>query len=359
MFSLRLIPALLLCMKAALAGEVRPVTVAAAVSEPMARRLELTGSVTASQRSQLSPRIPGLILQMHVDAGDLVKQGDVLMELDPELAELELESLERELAQEKILLADAARLLAEGRDLASRGAFPKSEADSRDASHAVSEASVGQLEARVKLQRSIIGRHRLVAPYDGVISRRLADAGEWVQTGVAVFELVSMDRPRLDVRVPQEYVALIGPDTGVVLKLDAFPGQEHEGRVAALVPVKDDVSRTFLTRLEWKDQARNIGPGMSGKARFEIRMGRDVVRVERDAVVRFPDGSAKAWVVVDKGGRTTVHARDVELGDSLGKHVHVLRGLEQGERVVVRGNESLQEGQEVEIVEENPQPADP
>jgi RND family efflux transporter MFP subunit len=340
---------------AGLGAETRPVTVEVAVSAPMVTRLELTGSVSASHRSQLSPRIPGLILKMNVDAGVMVKQGEVLMELDPELSELELERMERELEQARIELADAQRLLAEGRALASRGAFPKSEAESRQTMNDVKKASVGQLEARTKLQRSIIERHRLVAPYDGVISKRLADAGEWVQTGVPVVELVSLKNPRLDVQVPQEYVASIAEDSKVIVKIDAYRDREYAGRVAAIVPVKDDVARTFLTRIEWEEGADPIGPGMSGNATFEIRSGERVVQVPRDAVVRFPDGGSKVWIVKDEAGRSVVQARDVVLGDSLGETVHVIRGLEDGARVVVRGNESLRDGHEVEVLASKPE----
>ena len=346
---------LLVAVVLPLRAEVRPVTVARVVSAPMVTRLELTGSVTASHRSQLSPRIPGLILKTHVDAGVMVKEGDVLMELDAELAELELERMEGELARARIELADAGRLLAEARALTTRGAFPKSEAESRQAIHDVREAMVGQLEAGVKAQRAVIERHRLVAPYAGVISRRLADAGEWVQTGVPVVELVSLEKPRLDVQVPQEYFTAISGDSKVMVRIDAFPGREFEGRVAATVPVKDAIARTFLTRIEWDDGDERVGPGMSGNATFEIRSGETVVQVPRDAVVRFPDGGARVWAVQDEDGRTVVRARDVVLGDSLGEMLRVNRGLEGGERIVVLGNESLREGQEVRILPVNPE----
>jgi len=72
-----------------LGAEHRPVSVETAVLAPVATRLELTGSVSARNRSQLSARTSGLIRTMHVDAGDVVKQGALLMGLDPELAEIE------------------------------------------------------------------------------------------------------------------------------------------------------------------------------------------------------------------------------------------------------------------------------
>jgi RND family efflux transporter MFP subunit len=343
-------------MVVGLAAESRPVTIEMAASAPMVTRLELTGSVAASHRSQLSPRIPGLILKTHVDAGVRVKAGDVLMELDPELAELQLELMERELAQARIELKDAERLLSEGTALASRGAFPTSEAASRQTSLDVKQASVDQIEARMKLQRSVIERHRLVAPYDGVISRRLADDGEWVQTGVPVVELVSLENPRLDVQVPQEYFEAIRQETKVTVRLDAFPGREFPGRVTATVPVKDEVARTFLTRVEWEGGEDKAGPGMSGRAEFELRTLGAVVQVPRDAVVRFPDGGAKVWVVVDENGRLLVQARDVVLGASLGEKIQVISGLEAGVRVVVRGNEGLSDGQDVQVLAAIPEP---
>jgi RND family efflux transporter MFP subunit len=344
---------------AALGAEVRPVTVETAVLAPVATRLQLTGSVSASHRSRLSARTSGLIQTMHVDAGVVVKAGDLLMELDPELAEFELERMDGELEQARIELADAERLFAEARELASRGAFPKSEADSRENAVEVKRATARQLEARSKQQRAIIERHRLVAPYDGVISQRFTDAGEWVETGTPVVELVALDHPRLDVQVPQEYFAKLAGESQVTVNFDAFPGREFDGRVVAIVPVKDPVARTFLTRVEWTDQGVKAGPGMSGSAVFEFKSDDQVVQVPRDAVVRFPDGSAKVWTLREEGGRTVADSRNVVLGESLTDSVRITQGLESGARVVVRGNEGLQEGQEVRVLPANSEPGNP
>jgi RND family efflux transporter MFP subunit len=342
-----------------LGAEPRPVTVETAVLAPVVSRMELTGSVSARHRSRLSARTSGLIRTMHADAGDVVKQGALLMDLDPELAEIELERMDGELAQARIELADAERLSTEARTLAARGAFPKSEADSRETAVEVKRATTRQLEARTKQQRAIIERHRLLAPYDGVISQRLADAGEWVQTGTPVVELVTLDHPRLDVQVPQEYFAKLAGESKVTVRIDAFPGREFAGRVVATVPVKDPVARTFLTRVEWTDEDVKAGPGMSGRAVFEFESDEKIVQVSRDAVVRFPDGSAKVWTLREDGGRTIAASRNVVLAESLTDSARITRGLEEGARVVVRGNEGLQEGQEVRVLPVNPEPAKP
>ena len=180
-----------------------------------------------------------------------------------------------------------------------------------------------------------------------------------METGTAVVELVSLDRPRLDVQVPQEYYAKLAGESKVTVKLDPFPAREFTGRVVAIVPVKDPVARTFLTRVEWENDGTKAGPGMSGKAVFEFESDDRVVQVPRDAVVRFPDGSTKVWTLRNEGGRTIAAPQDVTLGGSLAGSARVISGLEEGARVVVRGNEGLQEGQEVTVLPAGDKPDTP
>lgn len=335
---------------AAAAEPPRPVTVAPAEQAPVVTRAEFTGSVTATRRSRLSPRTAGLIAAVKVDAGDRVKAGDVLVELDPALGELALARIRAELQQARIELADADRLYTEVRELADRGGFAKSEAESRETAARVKGSQVMQLEAQEKEQLELIARHRLIAPYDGVIAAKLADEGEWVQTATPVLDLVEVDRPRFDARVPQEFFARVKAGAAAEVRLDAYPGRAIAATVASVVPVKDPVTRTFLVRLGWTATEPAAAPGMSGRVIFRVEGDQPVVQVPRDAVVRFPDGSARVWTVDDSGGQPVARASTVQVGDSLADRIQVISGLESGARVVIRGNEGLQEGQAVEVL---------
>lgn len=337
---------------AAVAEAPRPVTAVPAVRAALESRMELTGTVTANRRSQLSPRTDGLIAAMRVDAGARVKQGEVLMELDRELGELALERIRVELDRAKIGLADAERRVAEVRELVGGGSFPRSEAETLETTVRVSGADVRRLEVLEKEQAAVIDRHRLVAPYDGVISRKLADEGEWVQTGTPVVELVELAKPRLDLQAPQEVFARLSGEVGVTVLLDAFPGRELGGSIGVTVPVKDEVARTFLIRLNLEDPGNLAAPGMSARAVLSFRGEEEVVQVPRDAVVRFPDGSAKVWTVVEDGEARVAKANEVKLGAALTRTVEIIEGIEEGAPVVVRGNEGLRDGQAVEVLPE-------
>jgi len=316
------------------------------------RDLSLTGTVTAKRRARLSSRTSGLVMALNVDAGSAVKEGDVLITLDTRMAEITLQLIRAEIEQAKIEKAEAERRVDEIRELARKGGFPKSQAETLKSTLSISEANLKQLELRQSEQLEIIERHQLVAPFDGVISRKLSEAGEWVTTGTAVLELVEMQQPWFDVQVPQGSLGPLNRAEQASVNLDAFPGRWFPSEIAVTVPVKDAVSRTFLTRLQLRDSEGLATPGMSGTVKISYRSAdSDSVQVPRDAIVRFADGSAKVWVVQQEGGadRGNVQSQLVKTAGRLAEVIEVVDGLTGGELVVVRGNEALQEGQVVTV----------
>lgn len=326
------------------------VTTARVAREAVTATTELTATVTARRQARLSARASGLIAELKVDAGDVVKEGEVLMTLDAELATLALERVKAERAQAAAELAEAERLLAEARKLVSGGSSSKSEAATRESDVRAKTAAVQRSEAQVREQTALVERQRLIAPFAGVISRKLTEVGEWVQTGTPVVELVETGHLRVDVQAPQEMFARLDEGAEVAVQLDAYPGREFAAKVAAQVPVKDATARTFLVRLEIEDPDGLAAPGMSGRAIFRFRGQEQVWQVPRDAVVRFADGTAKVWVVEGAGEAAVARGRSVKLGASLTEKIEVLEGLDAAAEVVVRGNEALREGQRVRLL---------
>lgn len=327
-------------------------TVIAEKSEGILRTVSLTGTVTARREARHSSRATGLVMEMRVDEGDMVKKGDVLMTLDTDLAEITLEGIRAEIARSRVQLDEAERQEEEVRELVKGGSFPKSEAETRKSTVLVNEANLQQLLVREREQIEMIARHQLVAPFSGVISRKLSEEGEWVPTGTPVLELVETEKPRFDLQVPQEFLARVSGAEKVVVHLDAHPEISLAAHIATMVPVKDIVSRTFLTRLEFDDERALAAPGMSGTAEISFRPREgETVQIPRDAVVRYPDGKVMVWIVSNDGEETMVKSREIRTGGSLGELTEVLSGLEGGEQIVLKGNESLREDQSVKLSE--------
>ncbi len=329
------------------AAEPAPVRVAEVVAAVTAETLRLTGTVTARQRAGLSPRTSGLVRAVHVDAGDVVDAGEVLLELDGEVAALELRRAEAALREGRVQLTEARRLLREAEPLVRDEHLPETELHARAAEVDLRAAAMARLEAEVGHAREALARHSLVAPFAGVVSRKRTEAGEWVETGTPVLDLVDIEHLRLDVQVPQERFADIDLDTPVEVRPDGTSAEPLPARVGARVPVNDPVARTFLVRVEVSAAHGRLLPGMSAQAIFEIPGASSAVSVPRDALLRGADGSFSVWSVEGSENEARAAAREVTLGRTLAEQVEVIGGLRVGELVVVRGNEALREGQRV------------
>lgn len=315
----------------------------------VAQRLELVGTVTAARDAELSPRVSGLVANIAVDAGDRVHRGDTLLELDATLARLALRRTEAALCEGRTRLAEAQRLRDEAHTLATRGDVPQSQFRTREAEAAQAEAALARLQAEHDEQAEVVARHRLPAPFDGIVRSRLIDPGEWVQTGSAVLALVATDDLRVDVQVPQRYLGLLTDDTSVTVRLDAAPEHPLAATVGARVAAADPATRTFLTRVRVRDTA-NLAPGMSARLRFEFAAATAGLQIPRDAIKRYPDGSTTLWVVEDGvGEERPVREIPVELAPGSGSQATVVGGLAADQPVVVRGNEGLRAGQTVRV----------
>ncbi|NIO43215.1 MAG: efflux RND transporter periplasmic adaptor subunit [Burkholderiales bacterium] len=325
-----------------------PVTVALVESARVSDELRLTGTVTSERTAALSTQVSGLVKRVRVDAGDRVAAGKALINLDATMAKLALERSGAAVEEARAQLAEQQRLYDEAKEMFNRGLVPETRKHAAEAEWRVASARVERLAAEQREQQEIVRRHTLVAPFSGVVSNRYTDPGEWVETGTPVLELVDLRRLRIDVQVPQERYEQIAVGSSVKVEVDTLLGEQLEGKVSVRVPVKDPNARTFLVRVTVKGASKLMTPGMSAWVIFPLS-GASAVRVPRDAIVRKSDGSTTVWVVND-GDTTIVSERQVRLGRSLRNWVDVHGGLEAGMRIVVRGNETLTEGQQVRIL---------
>ena len=341
--------ALLAAPGTAVAQKAPPVTVQTAERAPIVREVKLTGTVTSPDVARVSTSVGGLVEKVHVDSGQRVGNGDPLVTLDRELEDLELRRERAAVEEARARLGDARRRLDEAQRLAEDRNIPESEVRSRRAEVRIEAAALERLRARAAHQRERLARHRITAPFSGVVSRKLAAAGEWVEPGTAVVELVAMGGLRLDFQAPQAYYPRIDRDTPVRISLEALSHSPLPARVAATIPVSDPEARTFTVRVLPEDPDLAITPGMSARATLRLATDRKGVVVPRDALIRYPDGRVTVWTVREKDGEATAAERQVETGLTFAGRVEIRSGLAPGTRVVTRGNEALSQGQQVRI----------
>ena len=335
-----------------------PITVEAVVAQrqPLIEEVPVTGTITPLRQALLSAEVAGLIQAIHADIGDRVEKGDSLLSLDPELSSIRRDAALAEVARVRETVADSRRRLAELQRLVGDDHVAETEVESLGSE--VRERSAELEAAQVETERlnALLRRHQVEAPFSGTVSLREVDLGEWVEPGTALFELVDTDSLRADFRVPQRYYSRIRPQTEIRVKLDN--GDAFTTRVEHKVPVSRSGSRTFLLRTildSTKDahgQGPQLIPGMSASAVLQLKREQQGIAVPRDAVLRYPDGRITVWAAAP-GSRwdkvTAVNEQPVTTGLSFNGMIEIKTGVEAGQRVIVRGNESLQAGQKVTL----------
>src|SRR4249919_3914611 len=297
MFASRVLVASALALSLAACGEepAAPSPRPAMVTRAAGALEAYAGEVRSREEPPLSFRIPGKLARRLVDAGSRVHAGQPLAELDPTDARLQSEASRAALATAESDLALAKAELERYRNLAEKQLVSRSLYDSRVAQMQAAQARVRQAQAQLSESGNQVGYSVLRAPQDGVISQRLAEAGQVVAAGQAVFLLAADGEREVAISVPEQGLNRFAVGRELAVELWTRPGQQFPATVRELSPSADPVTRTYAARVAFSAPPEGIELGQSARV---------YARVDGDAHLRLPlsaltqdDGQAAVWVV--------------------------------------------------------------
>ena len=310
------------------------------------------GEVHAREEPTLSFRIPGKIARRLVDAGNRVHAGDALAELDPSDVRLGSEAARAAQVSAESDLALAQAELERYKNLADKQLVSRSLYDTRVAALQAAQARVRQARAASASSGNQVGYAVLRAPRDGVISQRLAEAGQVVAAGQAVFQLAGDGEREVAISVPETGLQRFAVGRELAVELWAKPGQRFPAVVRELAPAADPVTRTYAARVAFSAPPEDIELGQSARV---------YARVDGDARLRVPlsaltqrNGQAAVWVVDPKSKQ--VHLRRVVVGAYGEDGVPVLSGLSSDDWIVAAGAHLLLEGEQVAPIDRDNRP---
>lgn len=329
---------------------------------PLSQTVPVIGRLVAQQIGVVSARINGPVEAFEVEVGDRVEAGQVIAALDATALEArrdlyagKLSEARAELAVKKAELALARQNYKRLEKLKKSAAFSQARFDDAKQSVAIAQAEARQADTAIAAARADLSlaeinlyNAQIRAPYPGVVTERLTEAGAYVQVGAPLIRMIGDRTLEIEAEVPFQHLAGIEPGVEMRLRLD--DDTEHSAVVRALLPSENPLTRTRTVRF-----VPNIGTTLRPLAHeqsvtLEVPIGpeRRVLSVHKDAIV---NRQGKDIVFVAKGDE--VQARPVRLGAAVGSRMEVLDGLGEGERVVVRGNERLRSGAKVQVVGES------
>ncbi len=326
--------------------------------EPLSQTVPIIGRLVARQAGQVAAQVAGAVASVKVEVGDRMEKGQVIAVLDVDALTAELGVVDGELSQAQAQLNfDKSDLrlaefgLRRQRDLKKSGAFSKAKYEDWEQKVARANASVVKREAEVstkeaskRMKEIDLAKAIIRAPYDGVVTQRMAEAGSYVRVGDPVVYMISDRTLEIEADVPSLRVAGMKPGMEISFALDN--GQSFVALVRAILPTENPLTRTRTVRFEpdFSGTSERFADAQSVTVLVPVGVQRNIISVHKDAIVKRGSKDL-VFVVADN----KAEPRTVKLGEATGGRIEVLSGLKQGEPVVVRGNERLQDGASVKI----------
>jgi membrane fusion protein, multidrug efflux system len=307
------------------------------------------GEVRARYEPELAFRIGGKISRRMVTVGDRVEAGQPLAELNAEDVRLELDAARARLASARSDQRLARSELERYRTLLERQVISQSQFDSVESRAEASEAQLEQARAQLKVAGNQADYAVLEAPETGVIAQRLAEAGQVVAAGQAVFVLAVDGDREVVIDLPEQDVKRFQVGDEVAIELWSRPGEPFPGRIRELAPAADPSSRTFEARVAFDNDTADAELGQSARVLVDhANGGADVLTVPL-AAVTADQGESFVWVV--NPDDATLVKTPVRTGAYREDRVPVLEGLSADDWVVAAGTQVLREGQKVRPVD--------
>lgn len=320
-----------------------PVRVARAASGEVVQTTVASGSVRPALEVALSARVPGPVAAVHVQMGDRVRPGQVLLEIEGRDLRAQLDRARAAFEQARVAAADADRTLARYEPLFQAGAISQQQIDQARSQAELARARLREAEAAVRAAETAVSYLAVRAPAAGVIADRRVDPGMWVGPGVPLLTLVNTDQVTVDVQVSEIDVARLRPGQEVTVRVPSA-GQRLAGILSAVSPSTAPGQKSYLARVEVPNPNGTLRGGMY--AEVELVSARTAgVTVPVDAVVER--GGQTVVYVVESG---TAREKPVEVRARDGERA-VVKGIGAGDAVVVSGQQALADGTAVAVTE--------
>ena len=335
--------------------------------------LNASGYVTARRRATVSSKVTGKVMEIFVEEGKAVRQGQVLARLDDSqlramlnVDQAQLNAAKRATAETEARLREAELTLGRRQQLVKDKVISRAELDSAEAEVEALKARIAMAQQQVEVaQTQVVARQTdladmvVRAPFDGIAISKDAQPGEMISpvsagggfTRTGICTIVDMSSLEVEVDVSESYINRVKPGQPVEVLLDAYPEWRIPAKVITTVPSADRQKATVRVRIGFDQLDPKILPDMSVKVSFLDEKPEPAVAgaaarprlLVPKGAVRTVDGTAIVFVV--RGERA--ERRAVKTGANDGDLVEVISGLIAGDRVVTEGAATLADGARV------------
>lgn len=340
------------------------VTVVAPTRAVVSRDLSLTATVEAYEQVPLYAKVSGYVRSLPVDIGDHVAKGQMLATL--ELPEIQQQYVQADgtLAESRAQLrkAEAEAGLAQtifvrSKGLRAKDAITQQEMDEASAQYETAKAGVEvarsqkrSAEARLAELKTLLAYAQIIAPFDGIVTRRFVDPGALMQAATSnnnitpVVTVARIDLVRVFIDVPEPSAPYLHRGEPAMLEVGAIPGRKFDSRITRYADALDPATRTMRTEVDLPNADGSLRPGMYGNLTVTLENRADALSLPSSAVHQDDRGT---FVYVLRDGKAV--ERRVHLGLESDQRVEIMDGLSDGVHVIT-ATPGLKDGTPVMVV---------
>ncbi len=321
---------------------VMTVTVAELQPVELPRTVTVNGSIFAWQDVIISPEVGGYrVAEVHVDVGDRVKRGDVLVELSTALLEADAATKRGVLNQREAQRVNADAALQRAQSLASMHVLSQSDLDKLQSDALAAKAAVESARADLEASMLRLKLTKVTAPDDGVITSRTVTVGQIAQAGGEMLRLLRDGRIEWRGEVPEARLSEL--HAGQRVTVTTADGGVVDGKIRVVAPTVSSINRTGLVYVDL-GSATHLRPGMFARGEIETSRGMSFA-VPLQSVVSA-DGYNYVFVLKPDH---TVDRRRVETGAVRNAAIEVTDGIGEGDMIVEKGAGFLKDGDLVNV----------
>jgi membrane fusion protein, multidrug efflux system len=313
---------------------------------PASIELQLPGHTYAYYEAPIYAQTSGYLKKWYFDIGAKVKAGDILGEIDTPEVDQELSQAEATLATAKAKLTLAATNFDEAKRLWQTNVDSKRDFESMQADYLAQQSTVnGDADAVQRLQ-ALENFKFLRAPFDGIVTSRSTDIGDYVSGSGQKLFIVDQENPlRVYVCVPENFAKQVHVGTKADLSLDEFPHRLFPAAVVTTSNAVNPTNRTELVELQVPNPSFKLWPGAYAEVHFHLNSAGNTLFIPANTLLFRREGPA-VGVVQSEGN---VEIRKVEIGEDLGTKLEIVKGLSPTDQIIVNPSDSLSTGMKVHV----------
>ena len=307
--------------------------------------LSATGTVVSAQEANIKAEVKGRVQDVNLHPGDHVAAAAVMVVIDDrEIAE-RFQGAKADLRESKEKVRQAKRNYEGLAMVYAAGGASRQSVEDAESSLVMAEAAASRASSEMRKCQDALDKLQIRAPFDGIVTRKEINKGEWVSQGEGLFAIADASSRKIEVMVDETDAGLVGIGQTVELSSEAFPGHEWLERVTEIDPAvqKKEGANTIRIRTTCGSQSPNLKLGQQVDAKIRTANRLDIVKLPFECLT----GSAgQTTVAIIKDGM--VRFVPVKTGIEDATSVEIVKGVSAGETVIVPEGKLLKEGQRVE-----------